>query len=91
MSRLPLYLVRTLRTRLSTMSDEDWRGLAACRGTDTDSFYPGKGESGSAAKRICGRCQVISECLEYAMEMADDNGIWGGVGEGERRRMLRAA
>ncbi len=89
MGKLPLYLVRNLRTSYSTMSDEDWRERASCRGIDTEEFYPGKGESGATAKKICKRCQVRSQCLEYAMAMADDNGIWGGIGEGERRRMLR--
>lgn len=41
------------------------------------------------AKQVCHECKVRAECLEYALENREKNGIWGGVTERERRRMLR--
>lgn len=91
MNMLPLTVVRGLYDRPVRTPGDHWRDHAECRGTDTDSFYPGKGESAEVARKICRRCSVSSECLAYAMRMADPNGIWGGVPEGERRKMLRRA
>lgn len=67
-----------------------WRDDAACYSTDTESFYPAAGGSGAAAKRVCQRCDVRAECLEYSLQMNDPNGVWGGLGEAERKPLLRA-
>lgn len=69
--------------------DVDWMRDALCSGTDTEAFYPNKGESTSDAKRICRRCPVRAECLEYALDMAERFGVWGCRSERERRRLLK--
>ncbi len=66
-----------------------WRSLAACRGMDTDLFYPeGRGRAlrtrESIAKQICAQCPVALECRRAAAEMPERYGIWGGLTEGER-------
>lgn len=66
-----------------------WRDDAACLGLDTEAFYPTQGETAHMAKRVCEHCSVQAECLRYALQMGDDNGVWGGLGESERRRMVR--
>jgi len=33
---------------------------------------------------------VRPECLEYALEVRETHGIWGGLNEMERRALLRA-
>ena len=72
----------------------DWRDLAACKGADTDLFFPA-GETGPAAeqiamaKRICAGCDVRDECLGYAIETNQVSGVWGGVTEDERRPLRR--
>ncbi|WP_301184709.1 WhiB family transcriptional regulator [Streptomyces niphimycinicus] len=34
---------------------------------------------------------MIQECLEYALETGMTHGVWGGVGEEERRALRRKA
>jgi WhiB family redox-sensing transcriptional regulator len=32
--------------------------------------------------------RVVTDCLDYALEIREPHGIWGGLNEGERRVML---
>ena len=68
---------------------DTWRSMAACRGMDTDMFYPeGRGEAlhrrEEIAKQICAGCAVARQCREAANELPERYGIWGGRTEGER-------
>lgn len=73
----------------------DWRDDAACRDEDPELFFP-IGTTGiaheqvNAAKRICARCPVQEECLEFALASNQDAGIWGGLTEDERRTLKRS-
>lgn len=66
-----------------------WRQRARCRGVDPEIFHPGEEEDPSAAKEICARCPVREACLEYALAVREKHGVWGGLTERERRRVLR--
>ena len=44
-----------------------WQERALCSQTDPEAFFPEKGGSTKDAKRICARCEVKAECLEYAL------------------------
>jgi WhiB family transcriptional regulator, redox-sensing transcriptional regulator len=65
-----------------------WHADAACRSAPASiSWFP-KQTRFVAAKRVCARCPVRKECLEWAM--AQDSslvGIWGGTGQRERARL----
>jgi WhiB family transcriptional regulator, redox-sensing transcriptional regulator len=68
---------------------DGWRALAACRGMNTDVFYPeGRGralrEREQVAKLVCAECPVIRECRQAAAEAPEHYGIWGGLTESER-------
>ncbi|MGH8825918.1 MAG: WhiB family transcriptional regulator [Jiangellaceae bacterium] len=68
---------------------DTWRALAACRGMDTDLFYPeGRGQAlhvrEMIAKQVCAGCPVARECRQAAGERPERYGIWGGRTEGER-------
>jgi WhiB family redox-sensing transcriptional regulator len=79
-----------------------WHALAACRGTDPNTFFP-TGSPGSdsydevakAAKRICAWCPVKDECRDWAIRELgvgtanDDLGIYGGLTYSERRSYAR--
>jgi WhiB family transcriptional regulator, redox-sensing transcriptional regulator len=71
----------------------DWY-LAACQEHDPELFFP-VGTSGpaaaqiTAAKFICGTCPIRSACLAWALETGQDDGVWGGATEDERRAMRR--
>jgi WhiB family redox-sensing transcriptional regulator len=43
------------------------------------------------AKQICRSCPVIAECARHALSAREQYGVWGGIGEDERRAMLRRA
>src|SRR5262245_17389412 len=69
---------------------DTWKTSALCSQTDPEVFFPEQGESSRAAKAICRRCAVRAECLESALATDERFGIWGGLAEGERRRLKRA-
>jgi WhiB family transcriptional regulator, redox-sensing transcriptional regulator len=74
-----------------------WQHFAACRGEDASYFFAPnyfekrseKNAREAVAKAICVRCPVRPECLEYALEIREAHGIWGGLNEMERRAVLR--
>jgi hypothetical protein len=66
---------------------ERWRELAACRGTDLEVFFPGRGESAEPARQVCAACPVRQPCLDYAITNRIVYGIWGGLTERERRAL----
>ncbi len=74
---------------------EDWRDTALCRDTSPELFFP-IGTTGmaigqiNAAKDICAQCSSAQQCLEFALFTNQDNGIWGGCTEDERRQLRRA-
>lgn len=55
-----------------------WEHAAACRDMPTASFFTDDVDEISAAKRICLRCEVRSECLDAAVARREQYGIWGG-------------
>ena len=83
---------------LSTAArDARWRFRAACRGEDSRLFFAPayferkqeKDERERLAKRLCTRCEVRVECLEFALRIRESHGVWGGFNEQERRALLR--
>lgn len=67
-----------------------WEDRALCAQTDPEAFYPEKGGSARAAKRVCAACEVIGECLEWALIPGNaPYGVWGGLAENERRKLKR--
>ena len=66
-----------------------WRERAACRGTNLEVFFPGRGEPAEPARRICACCAVRQPCLDYAISHGIVDGIWGGLA-GRDRRALRS-
>jgi len=66
-----------------------WRIDAACRDLDVALFFPEPGGDSTPAKAVCARCPVRDECLDFALASRQDDGIWGGLDETERRRLRR--
>jgi WhiB family transcriptional regulator, redox-sensing transcriptional regulator len=73
----------------------DWLERALCIDEDPELFFP-VGTTGPAidqiadAKEVCLRCPVRTECLDWALDTAQDAGVWGGLDEEERRGIRRA-
>jgi WhiB family redox-sensing transcriptional regulator len=66
-----------------------WRQHAACRGLDPEVFYPTSEEDAEEARAVCGQCPVRQLCLEHALASRERDGVWGGMTERERRRIVR--
>lgn len=66
-----------------------WQERALCAQTDPEAFFPEKGGSTREAKKVCQRCDVRAECLEYALANDERFGIWGGLSERERRKLRK--
>jgi WhiB family redox-sensing transcriptional regulator len=62
------------------------RGFCVIVGANPDLFYEDGYET--IAKAYCQRCRVVTQCLEWALNH-NENGIWGGTTEPERRALKR--
>lgn len=60
-----------------------------CGQTDPELFFPNKGESAREAKLLCGVCPVLEECRAWALDNDVRHGVWGGLSDRERRRIVR--
>lgn len=77
----------------------DWRELAACRGVESDVFYPvgydwsGPGNSARAqvALAICADCPVADACLSDALARGDTWAVLGGTLPDQRRAPAHVA
>ena len=65
----------------------DWRARSACRGQDIRGFFPDGRALGLETLRVCARCPVSVECLEFALAKPSLKGLWAGTSERERGRM----
>lgn len=68
--------------------DDSWMSQAACRGMDTDIFFPEFGSSASEAKAVCAGCCVKDQCLEFST-INNEEGVWGGLAKYQRRARRR--
>lgn len=70
-----------------------WHDDARCRGEDALLFFgPNAFEPKheriareNAAKRLCAECPVLVPCRQHALEQGEAYGVWGGLGEADRR------
>ena len=75
---------------------ETWHLKAACRGPESVLFFPPSAPERredreareTKAKQICRVCPVRSDCRDFALRVREPHGIWGGLTEVERRRLL---
>ena len=73
----------------------EWQYDGACRGTDPMTFFHPEGERGPsreqrdrAAKAICATCPVQRQCAEHALAVREPYGVWGGLTEEEREKII---
>jgi WhiB family redox-sensing transcriptional regulator len=68
------------------------RDQAACASPDIDPdiFFPADdGLISNDAKRICNKCPVMAECLEFALSHNEKHGVWGGLSLVDRAKLMR--
>lgn len=76
--------------------DDSWQIKAACRGPQSDVFFPPahfekkdeKETRERQAKSICATCSVRKPCLEYSIRIREPHGVWGGLNEAERKQIM---
>lgn len=72
---------------------ENWREGAACLRLEQGEvdFFPDPEDVAAiaTAKAVCATCPVAEECLAYAIETNQSEGIWGGLLPKERARLRR--
>ena len=81
-----------MMTAVIDLTITPWREAAAClEVTDQVSFFPNKEDllGIAKAKAVCATCPVADECLSWAIESNQTEGIWGGHTPKERRRIRR--
>jgi WhiB family redox-sensing transcriptional regulator len=85
----------TGRLPAPVMEHWDWQLRAACRGMDSSTFFhptdergPAKTNRITAAKAVCAGCPARLDCLNHALETREPYGIWGGLSEDERAKLL---
>jgi WhiB family redox-sensing transcriptional regulator len=67
---------------------ESWRKKAKCATVPRTSFFPVGRSSSKEALAACAQCEVVEQCLKYALENNITHGIWGGKTESQRKRMV---
>jgi len=79
----------------ATDTSSDWRNHAACLHADDPELWFPIGDTPPAktqtqkAQKICFACPVIQACGMFALTERIEYGIYGGMDEAERRRVLR--
>ena len=66
-----------------------WREIAACTDRADVDFFAVADAAVARAKAVCAGCSVAVDCLEFAVETNQPDGIWGGMTVNERRRVRR--
>lgn len=73
----------------------EWQYDGACADMDVNGFFPPEDERGlrremreQAAKSVCGRCPVVEQCLQHALKVREQHGIWGGLNPTERNQLV---
>ncbi len=66
----------------------NWSDSARCREEDPDIFFD-KSRNGvylhkTEALKFCAECSVSTRCLDFAMEIPSNQGIWAGTRESGR-------
>lgn len=69
-----------------------WMHRARCGGADIAVFFPEQGNTPSeVVERLCGRCPVRVDCLDYALDHDVRYGTYGGLAPAARRSLDRTA
>ncbi|MFQ5554985.1 MAG: WhiB family transcriptional regulator [Acidimicrobiia bacterium] len=69
--------------------ERPWMVFGTCRNEDPFLFFPQTPSDTKRACAICAMCPVRVDCLEYSLEAGERFGVWGGVSEQQRHRLLR--
>lgn len=73
--------------------------VVPCQNTDPELWFGDSNQNGytgnergfnyTDARKLCGKCPVAQQCLEYALANREEFGMWGGRSPKERFDILR--
>ena len=66
-----------------------WREGAACIDRPEVDFFADSQAEVARARAVCASCPVLEDCLGFAIETNQPDGIWGGHTAKERTRLRR--
>lgn len=85
-------MTRSRRIKLGAGApDAEWMSEALCRETDPDGFFPPTNvaaEQTQRVKQICAASDVRTQCLQFALDTREPEGVWAGTTPGQRANML---
>ena len=70
---------------VAALDPTPWMASALCAQVEPDLFYPDRSADTREAKKVCGQCEVRTQCLAYALANGETEGVWGGLSERERQ------
>ncbi len=75
--------------RVQTKYDNSFLAKGSCSRLPPETMFGRDATSVAAAKAICAECVVLEPCRSYALDKKIEYGVWGGLGEYERRKILK--
>lgn len=74
----------------------EWQQQGNCQGVDPELFFlefnlrdGAKRKKEQEAKAVCKGCPVIAKCLNHALTVPEEYGVWGGMSADERHYYQR--
>lgn len=64
---------------------------ARCAETDPEQFFPERKGRHKKVRAVCRACPAAAECLRWALDNDEPEGIWGGLTGPERRELRQEA
>lgn len=71
----------------SHLTPTPWMADASCAQIGGDAWFPNEHDNGAEARRVCKACPVVNECRDFAVETNQQDGIWGGMGVNQLRKL----
>ncbi len=70
---------------------EEWMRQALCRGMPSNLFFPTSGANTNLkeARIVCAVCVVRAECLQYALRIRAEAGIFAGTTPNDREKLRK--
>ena len=89
---MPAIILNSYAPNLTPAQQHEWQDKAKCAEiVDDTTFFPEEYSGYKKAIKICEQCEVINECLAYALKTEppyrDRHGVFGGKTPNERRLM----
>jgi transposase-like protein len=76
-------------TSLVERQAPEWMDQGLCAQTDPALFFPETGTSPRLARKVCAGCEVLEQCLAYALDNDERFGVWAGTTPAQRRKLRR--